>query len=71
MDKNQPPTRSEYTLTRTKPALPRSLIQKNIILRSLVLVEKLSVEQREEDVGPHEEEELTVDELVEGALPLE
>ena len=42
-----------------------------IILRSLVLVEKLSVEQREEDVGAHEEEELAVDELIEGTLPLE
>ena len=40
-------------------------------LRSLVLVEKLPVHEGQQDVRAHEEEDFSVDELVEGALPFE
>ena len=41
------------------------------LLRSLIFVEELSVDEGEEDVGAHEEEDLPIDQLVEGPLPFE
>ena len=49
----------------------RTKLKLRSFLRSLVLVEKLPVHKGQQDVGAHEEEDLSVDELVEGALPFE